>query len=298
MNSVQARIKYLQDIQRKLPPQGSEEWLEGRTHQFGGSEVATVLGISPYMKPGEMIEHKIHKKNIDAPACSFGRMFEVVAKVYMRDELGVVIEEFKSIKSPMYPIAYSPDGVVVDEEKDELMLLEIKCPYRRSKLQTIPKYYLPQVMSGMCIMPVDGCHFYQFRFRLCSAWDLDDTPKYNRWLHRDSRKTIPPSDPLFYGYVRFTDEGKFEDVGAGGPDGAIRMCSLPIVRWRMVRLNDYPKRPYRGIVMGFKCFHYTKLHIEPELDYLEKNKAELWKQYGMLAHRKTKDITLPAQTSL
>ena len=110
IKNCQARLEYILTLQRELPAQGTEEWLESRTHQFGGSEIASVLGKSPYMKPDEMIDKKITKQNIDAPACSFGRIFEPVAKMFMVEELEMNIKNTGSIKSGKYPVAYSPDG--------------------------------------------------------------------------------------------------------------------------------------------------------------------------------------------
>jgi len=285
--SAWCRLQYIKKSQIDLPEQGSDEWLNNRLNQFGGSEIASVLGESPYQKPKELIDGKINKVYKDQPACSFGRIFEVVAVKYLRDILDYKIYNFSSIKSSKYPIAYSPDGIVYRESIEELTLLEIKCPYRRTKLQEIPKYYLPQIQTGLNILPVDYGEFIQFRFRLCSIWDLDDTPKYNRWLHSESRKRIPDVMPICYGYIEFPDE-PFQDLGRCGPKDAIKLCKLPKVRRSMVHLNEYPRRPIKGMILGFKLLGYTNIKVDTDADYLSSREEQLWARYLDLLQSKEK----------
>lgn len=288
--SAYARLKYIKSLQIELPPQGSAEWLIARTNQFGGSEMATLLGECPYSKKADMIKDKVCKKKFDAAPCSFGRIFEVVAKKYLREFLDYDISDFSGIKSSMFPIAYSPDGVILKEKEDELSLLEIKCPYRRYKIQTIPKHYIPQIQTGLNIIPVNYGEFIQFRFRLCSLWDVDDTPKYNRWLHWEGRKRVPDMDPIAYGYIQFTEEGRYVDIGKTPPADEMKLCTLPKCRRKMIHLFEIPKRPFRGIIMGFKLFEMTNIKVERDEDYLKNKYTEIWDGYSDLIQKVERNL--------
>ena len=277
--SAYARLKHIKTLQLTLPEQGTQEWLEARARQFGGSEIATLLNDSPYQKRAEMIDDKIVKRRFDAAPCSFGRIFEVVAKKFLRELMDYQIYDFSGIKSSMFPIAYSPDGVVFDEKNDQLILLEIKCPYRRNKLAKIPLHYVPQIQAGLNILPVDYGEFIQFRFRLCSLWDVDDTPIYNRWLHWESKKKVADKPPILYGYIQFSDTGPYEDIGKLNPKTEMRITKLPRLRKDMIHLLEVPKRPFRGEIMGFKLFEVATIRVERDPTFFWGHYDAIWSGY-------------------
>ena len=282
MPSAYARLQYIKSLQTNLPDQGTDEWLAARTNQFGGSEMATLLNKCPYKSKDDMIADKVTKKRFDAAPCSFGRIFEVVAKKYLREILSYSISDFSGIKSSNYPIAYSPDGIAYRDCEDTLSLIEIKCPYRRRKIKEIPAHYIPQIQTGLNILPVDYGEFIQFRFRLCSLWDVDETAKYNRWIHWESRKHMPDQLPIMYGYIQFTNEGQYEDLGKLPPDRDKELCKLPRCRKSMIHMNEIPKRPYRGKILGFKLFECTNILVERDEQYLKSKEAEIWQGYADL----------------
>ena len=59
-----ARLQYIRDNQLTKLPQLSPEWFEARKGQFGGSEIASCIGVNPYQTPRELIQNKKEiKKN-------------------------------------------------------------------------------------------------------------------------------------------------------------------------------------------------------------------------------------------
>jgi len=297
MSNSYSRLSYIKTLEIRLAPQGSDLWLENRLNQFGGSELASVFGSCPYKKRKDLISEKVNKKRFKAAACSFGRVMEDVAKKYLREYLDYKIYDFGAIKSSSYPVAYSPDGII--HREDELILLEIKCPWRRYKLEEIPKHYLPQIMGGMSILPVDYCEFIQFRFRLCSVWDIGPSHKYNRWLHYEGQKRVPNTDPIIYGYIQFSESATmlnsnnnkvtFIDLGRCSPDNEELIADLPKVEKRNIFINEIPRRPFRGQILGFKLFDMTTKKVKRDPMYLENKSKELWEGYKELLDFKKKE---------
>ena len=65
----------------------------------------------------------------------------------------------------IYPfIAGSTDGIAEDlEGHEELILLEVKCPFRRKiKPGYCPKYYYPQVQLNMAILGLEKADFIEY----------------------------------------------------------------------------------------------------------------------------------------
>ena len=277
----EARLLYIKQSQATQFPQGSTEWFECRKVQFGGSEVAAVLGASPYKTPNDLIHQKIKPDLTPKPACAFGRLFEHVAKKYMRQIGRYVIHDFSCIKSSEYPVAYSPDGII--ETKDQLILLEIKCPSRRKKIHTIPKDYYPQIQAGLNILPVDLGLFVQFRFKICRADQYGDTPEYNRYFHMESRIVYPPREPITWGYIEFrTPHTMFRNAGNLNKGEDLTLCLLNTYRINRIVFKE-PIRPARcTTILPFKLFDESYLEVPIDRDYLYNHRHTLFKEFSKL----------------
>lgn len=271
------KLQFLRDAYGHLPPQGSDAWLQSRKTKIGGSEMATVLSRNPYMKSCKFVESKKTAKWSESAPCTFGRVFEVVAKQHMAQH-GVTIHELGAIPSPRLPVCYSPDGVIVEE--DDLVLLEIKCPWRRRKIGTVPDQYMCQIQTGMNILPCDRCYFYQFRFRLCVWEDLGPSVRYNRGIHYEWYKNCPPKKPLRWGYIHWPGKERLEDLGALTADTADNLCV--IVKRRMEIHWESTEVPQGGYVLPFKLFDETKLEVDRDQGFLDDCAGSVWDVFKQL----------------
>lgn len=279
MTLNEARLHYMKQMQTNFDFD-TPDWHEFRSHQFGGSEVSSVIGQNPFESAKQMISKKINRTKTNNISCHFGRLFEIVAKKYLTTLKKVKLHEFNSIKSCKYPVSYSPDGVI--EYDETLSLIEIKCPFRRYKLGEVPDYYLPQIKSGMAILPVDNGEFHQFRFRVCSIFNLGENEKYNRWFHYEGSKRVPGIEPLCWGYIRFTDSGDFKDIGAMGPkqQDEFMECTCDYVTVDNVYLQcDQYQIAKVGKVLGFKLLDHTIHRFDKDNSYLDNLDKNLWYNY-------------------
>ena len=88
-------------------------------------------------------------------------------------------------------------------------LLEEKCPFRRQPKNKIPRYYLPQVWSGLTVCPIaDMGLFIDMAFRKCCLLDLGPNPRYdleyhNRDIPKDKSKPsrYKETQPIAWGLI-------------------------------------------------------------------------------------------------
>lgn len=256
-----------------LPPQGSDAWLAARRTRIGGSEIASAIGQSPYEKPADYVAKKRSAHRFTAAACTFGRVMEPVAKRIIEGLLDTVVHELGAVPSTRFPMCYSPDGLLL--LNDELKLLEIKCPFRRSRLVEVPKHYLCQVQSGMNILPCESTLFYQFRFRSCRIEDMGTSVKYNRWMHTESYKRCPKIKPLRWGYLHWEADSDLIDLGALGKEDTHNLCVVDRLgtatqHWETTELPD------EGYILPWKLFDYTTVDVPRDPDFLERHADRLW----------------------
>lgn len=277
------KLNFLKRHFSHLPAQGTDEWLASRRTRFGGSEVAAVVGKCPYKSSTDMLKSKTEMTFTPSAACSFGRIMEPVAKAMIEIE-GHTIHEFGAIPSTDLPLCYSPDGLIVD--KNELVLLEIKCPWRRSKIAEVPKHYTHQIQAGMHVLPCTTTWFYQFRFRLCSRAQMKDTPDYNRWIHCEGYKRCPKSQPLSWGYLHFEGEEPLVDLGKLSKDNEMALCKLDR---RPFTIHIKPKEfPNTGILLPFKLMDKTKVVVAKDPSFMETHSDKLWTAFDTLLTRESK----------
>ncbi len=174
------------------PKQGSIQWLEDRKTRIGGSEIATLLGLNPWRKIHDLVSEKIGLTHFQGNlATRWGQMFEPItrdfsAQIFMMES----IEEYPSIPGKISDQWYSPDGIgiveFISENGDKvyyIILFEFKAPLKSIPDGKIPKYYLPQVLTGLDSIPIcDYAIFVNNCYRKCKFEDLE-TDKYDRTFH-------------------------------------------------------------------------------------------------------------------
>ena len=266
------KLQFLKTQYANLPSQGTDEWLKSRRTKIGGSEIASAIGRCPYRKPKQLVTQKRDTSRTHAPACTFGRIMEYVAKRVLLDDKDMEIHELGAIPCARFPMCYSPDGVIV--VGNDLKLIEIKCPFRRSNIDKIPKHYLCQVQAGMNILPCEDALFIQFRIRLCRINQLGTGPKYNRWIHVESYKRAPEAPATHWGYLHFKHPRPITDLGAVGKDNIDSICKIDGMKFDIHMFEkDMPKT---GFVMPFKVFKYTIVNVPRDARFLDTHQDTLW----------------------
>jgi putative phage-type endonuclease len=267
------KLEYYNKKFKYLSEQGSDDWLEGRRFAFGGSEMAMVLDKDPYHTFSDMLERKLTKTFEEQDCTEWGKMFEPVAKLFIEKQKQTKIHEFGSIPHSYYPVCYSPDGILVDEKLDDLILLEIKSPIYRG-VHSVPAHYLHQVLTGMCVIHVKYCLFAQFRFRRCAIWLDPTSPSYDRVYHKEYRRREPDKRPIAFGYLYWEGPEHIVDLSAHREILKVKPRRKP----DRVIINE-KFFPNTGFVLMWKLFDIRYDVITPQPDYLKDKEEMLWKKY-------------------
>jgi hypothetical protein len=133
--------------------QHSEEWHAAKKYTIGGSQMSTIQGVNSFGGINELIGSKLGYNNPTSIHMNWGNLFEDVIKgyceiIYNTEIMGdnIFIQPENSL------ISYSPDGLGVIGDK--IVLFEFKCPCSRIPASKPPKYYIPQVKTGLEIIPI------------------------------------------------------------------------------------------------------------------------------------------------
>lgn len=255
--------------------QGSDDWLDGRQYCIGGSEMSTVLGKNKYDTWEKLMQTKAGKHFDATDATEWGHLFEQVAKHYIRKEYGTIYE-FGSIPHCLYPVCYSPDGIIV--ENDHLVLLEIKSPIYRG-VHKIPEPYLYQVYTGMNIIHVKYTLFVQCRFRRCKYGTNPHSTIYDRKYHIEYRKRCKDAFPLSWGYLYWDCPGPLQDLAE-----LKDMCPA-ILQSKVnpsIHIEDKTFNPTHGKVLMWKLFEINYSTIKPKKFFLDHMSDFLWTKYKQL----------------
>jgi len=126
--------------------QRSDAWHEWRRRHIGASEIAAVLGISPWATARDIWERKTGRANEDDnPAMARGRALEASALMAAEVELGVELTRGEVLEAEDEPLAASLDG------RAGGVIVEIKCPaslasYERHRAG-VPEHYMAQIQQ-------------------------------------------------------------------------------------------------------------------------------------------------------
>ena len=194
-------------------------WYAMMGKTIGGSEIATLVGKSPYAAYRELVASKAAQIRGEdtwrggGEACWWGVFFEDIISAYVAVDLGSEIRGDEICVQVYENHRNSPDGYIVARlgterlgtERLELwttdmdparavvariVLLEFKCPLSRAPTGAVPEHYRPQVLSGLAVSPIAGSGlFVDAVFRRCALSDLGPSAAYdNKSYHtRDAR---------------------------------------------------------------------------------------------------------------
>lgn len=188
-------------------PTGSPEWHEQRRHRIGGSEIAAVLGLSPWESPFSLWHRKagnVPPPDLDGePVVHWGHMLEPVVRDewmvrhrgthYVRPELGLTVADGVAIASPDAVVSRRGRGYSLDRE-----VLEVKTSaYADKWIDGPPVHYLAQVQWYMGALALPRAHFAV----LIGGSDF--------------REYSVDFDPDDYAYMRTAATGFVESIAAG-----------------------------------------------------------------------------------
>lgn len=120
-----------------------EQWLRYRKQGIGGSDVASLLGISKWKSEIELWLDKTNQTNeppIENEAMTWGTIMEPIIRNHFAEVTGKTVVELKAmLQHPEYPFMLADvDGVTVDDAGNPA-ILEIKTAseYKRSEWEQV-----------------------------------------------------------------------------------------------------------------------------------------------------------------
>lgn len=192
-------VKVVNDFVKQVeasPAQKTAEWYTLKSKTIGGSEIATVLGINPFKSVKALIAEKagvadnVFTGNM---ATRWGTVFEHVTREWTELVLDMpyTIVETGSLPGIIDRQRYSPDGLGVvgllnDEDQLEyyIVLFEFKSPFRSIPDGKIPKYYRPQIQTGLLTIPIcELSIFVNNSYRKCALKDIGFNLTYDTQFH-------------------------------------------------------------------------------------------------------------------
>lgn len=143
------------------------EWLAWRRQGLGASDVAAVLGVSPWGSPWSVWADKVSPADDDEPnaAQEFGLLAEPIVKAYFerRTALTVTDEQSRHEHPDMPWLRCTLDGIVRDDHGDIVGLYEAKTT-NEGKWETIPLHYQCQGQAQMAVTGAQRVWFAVLHF--------------------------------------------------------------------------------------------------------------------------------------
>jgi len=144
--------------------QGSEEWLSWRKTVITATDIAVILGISPYATPYQLWQRKqglIEEQFVNG-AMKRGSHLEPLARDKFIEEYGITMEPVVAEHSDHAFIGASLDGI----SPCGRYILEIKCNgdarHAEVKKGIIPDFHTAQMQHQMLVTGANKCFYYSF----------------------------------------------------------------------------------------------------------------------------------------
>lgn len=232
-------------------PQRSPGWYAAMAVTVGGSEVAAILGLSPYANFYSVVAAKAALLAGTAVpfqgglACSWGVLFEDVIGAVVEADLGTRVIGDSICVQALPGHRNSPDGYAVvrvypgeggglhvwrtaqggvpPAGQDVAVLLEFKCPLSRRPTGGVPRHYRPQLWSGLAVSPLAAFGlFVDAVFRKCALAELGLSAAYDLAFHDRARGRRPyATAPIAWGVITFFSPSCAAAPGAGAEGAAL-----------------------------------------------------------------------------
>lgn len=151
--------------------QKSNEWLISREKRATTSNWAAMMGINPYSDKKKTLTQLLWRKFKGNSATRYGSEMEDVAQnVFERHRKKsfsnfCIVNTGLQVSTQIGFLGGSPDGLLYEQGQQnskEIILLEIKCPFRGRLYGKIPVYYYPQIQGTMGLHNYSSCDFVVF----------------------------------------------------------------------------------------------------------------------------------------
>lgn len=130
-----------------------QEWLQERRGGIGGSDVASILGISPYKTALDVYNEKISEEFVEqqeTPAMKFGKILEPVIRDMYSSETGEELVEHDQIIKKDFMIA-SLDGMTKSGKILEIKTSRLDKGWGEEGTDQVPIYYTTQCQHYMMV---------------------------------------------------------------------------------------------------------------------------------------------------
>lgn len=263
----------------RVPDGDRQAWLGVRSRGIGGSDVAALMGLSPYRTPYETWAEKsglVEPEDISGkPAVMWGNILEPVVgshyeEVHPDRKVRSVNAVCRSIQRPWAQA--SLDYEVLDPDEGEWGVLEIKTASEHMKEQWdegVPLYYLTQVMHYMSVtgrryadvaVLIGGNDYREYRIKR----DEDDIRAVDEAVDAfwkrvengdapDVSGTVTESQALFRQFGTGTDH--IEDYGADPDELTLYLIAKQQrdAADELLKLRSNKLKQLIGEEKGFEC---------------------------------------------
>jgi len=133
----------------------SHDWHERRRRAIGASEVAAIMGLSPWQTPLQVWAQKVQGLRTEqTPAMEWGLRLEPAVRARYAEDIAPERVEYvqERVEHPSLPLAATLDGVRVRADGDPWRVVEIKTTSERSAghwAEGVPDYYIVQVQAQL-----------------------------------------------------------------------------------------------------------------------------------------------------
>ena len=142
----------------------------------------------------------------------WGVIIEYITTKFISQYLSVYnnVIELGSVPGPIFGQRYSPDGITIVEDNEgieHIVLIEIKSPITRTVKTTIPSYYLPQIKTGLCTLPI--CEyglFLDINYKFSTYYEIQKKGHYDYPINNLKIE----NEAACYGVIKFYIKQKFE----------------------------------------------------------------------------------------
>jgi putative phage-type endonuclease len=275
------KYKCILDKLLELPQveQRSEEWYNIRKNLITASDFAQALGKGKFGTASQFYKKKCGYE-VDAfdnslPALKWGVRYEEVANMLYKLKMNVEVHEFGILKHPDIEfIGASPDGI-----SDMGVMLEIKCPWKRKRTDTIPEQYMYQIQGQLEVCNLEECDYFE-----CYISEYDDRDEMKKDTTRSYKGILYEMQDGTYKYSKLNELDY--------------MLKRGVKNVYYYGINEYfLKRVYRNkevfkdtIIQLEHVWNNVKLYREDEVEYKNATKTnKRVKKSPVLMFRKCED---------
>jgi putative phage-type endonuclease len=198
-------VKKYKDILNRLlelpqVEQRSAEWYSIRKNLITASDFAQALGKGKFGTANQFYKKKcgyeVDVVDMEMPPLKWGVRYEEVANMFYKLKMNVEVHEFGILKHPTIDfVGASPDGI-----SEMGVMLEIKCPWKRKRTDTIPEQYLYQIQGQLEVCDLEECDYLE-----CYISEYEDRDEMKRDTKRVYKGVIYEFQDSTYKYGQIND---------------------------------------------------------------------------------------------